>query len=159
MFNKIKSFIKPKKIKVKVKPPRKITTKNIGGGKKIVSSKPKPRRQTGGKRGPTKTEKVALGTAGAGAIGSITINKMLRDRRDARADDSKTSATPKRKPKKSLAQGTSEKGRGKVGTKRNVLKRGNKFGGSGVVRNQGKAVKTGKGTAAYKKMMEKRKNK
>ena len=51
-----------------------------------------------------------------------------------------------------------EAGRGKAGPKRNVLKRGSKFGGSGVVKNQGKAVKTGKGTAAYKRMMEKRKN-
>jgi hypothetical protein len=48
-----------------------------------------------------------------------------------------------------------ESGRGKAGPKRNVVK-----GGGGVVRSKdGKAVKTGKGTAAYKRMMERRKNK
>ena len=43
---------------------------------------------------------------------------------------------------------------GKVGPKRNVIKTK-----SGILRDKsGKAVKTGKGTAAYKRMMEKRKN-
>tara|TARA_R110000803_G_scaffold7601_1_gene24498 strand:- start:1359 stop:1811 length:453 start_codon:yes stop_codon:yes gene_type:complete len=133
MFNKIKSFIKPKKIKVKVKPSRKVITKNIGGGKKIVSSKPKPRRQTGGKRGPTKTEKAALVVGGAGALTTLTINKMLRDRRDARADEGKTSATPKRKPKK---QGMSEKGRGR-GAKPSKI----------VTDKKGKAVRDKRGNA------------
>mgnify|MGYP003671004115 CR=1 FL=1 len=54
--------------------------------------------------------------------------------------------TPKKKP---LAQGTSEKGRGKAGTKRNVLKRGNKFGGSGV--EPSKIVTDKKGNAVRSK--------
>ena len=148
MLKKIKSFIKPKKIKVKVKPPRKITTKNIGGGKKIVSSKPKPRRQTGGKRGPTKTEKGALVVGGTGAIATLAINKKLRDRKNARADDSKTPATPKGKPKK---LGMNEKGRGKVGSPRKVVKdkRGN------VVRSKdGKAVTFGGANKGGKKSRE-----
>ena len=133
MFNKIKSFIKPKKIKVKVKPSRKVITKNIGGGKKIVSSKPKPRRQTGGKRGPTKTEKGALVVGGTGAIATLAINKKLRDRKNARADEGKTSATPKRKPKK---QGMSEKGRGR-GAKPSKI----------VTDKKGKAVRDKRGNA------------
>ena len=144
----IKKITKTKGPKPKLK--RTTTTKNIGGGKKIVSSKADKAVNIG---------KKIVGPALVGGAITIAVNKKLRDRRDARAADRKTPATPKRKPKKPLAQGTSEKGRGKAGTKRNVLKRGNKFGGSGVVRNQGKAVKTGKDTAAYKKMMEKRKNK
>ena len=47
-----------------------------------------------------------------------------------------------------------EAGRGKAGPKRNAVK-----GGGGIVKNQSKAVTSGKGTAAYKRMMERRKNK
>jgi len=46
-----------------------------------------------------------------------------------------------------------EAGRGKAGPKRNAVK-----GGGGIVKNQSKAVTSGKGTAAYKRMMERRKN-
>tara|TARA_R100000900_G_C3334561_1_gene164030 strand:+ start:164 stop:757 length:594 start_codon:yes stop_codon:yes gene_type:complete len=63
--------------------------------------------------------------------------------------------------RKSGGKGTSQaaafnkdKARGKVGPKRNVVKTS-----TGVLRGKdGKAVKFGKGTAAYKKMMERRNN-
>ena len=65
--------------------------------------------------------------------------------------------------RKSGGKGTSQaaafnrdKGRGKVGPKRSVLTDGK---GNVVRSKDGKAVKTGKGTAAYKRMMERRKNK
>lgn len=64
--------------------------------------------------------------------------------------------------RKSGGKGTSQaaafnrdKGRGKVGPKRSVLTDGK---GNVVRSKDGKAVKTGKGTAAYKRMMERRKN-
>jgi len=49
-----------------------------------------------------------------------------------------------------------EAGRGRANPKRNVLTDGK---GNVVRTKDGKAVKTGKGTSAYKRMMEKRKNK
>ena len=148
MVKKIKSFIKPKKIKPKLKPPRKITTKKIAGGKKIVSSKKAASNREAGRRGPTKTELGALVVGGAGAISTLAINKLLRNKRDARADDSKTSATPKRKPKK---QGMSEKGRGRSAKPSNIVtdKRG-----KAVRDKRGKAVTFGGTNKGGKKSRE-----
>jgi len=99
------------------------------------------------------------------------IEDRAKDRLDGKPMKNRTKKGPDMRARKSAMSDAQKKaggstgrdalreaGRGKAGPKRNVLKRGSKFGGSGVVKNQGKAVKTGKGTAAYKRMMEKRKN-
>ena len=131
----IKKITKGPKPKLK----RTTTTKNIGGGKKIVSSKADD---------AVKTGKKIVGPALVGGAITIAVNKKLRDRRDARAEDSKTSATPKRKPKK---QGMSEKGRGRGAKPSNIVtdKRG-----KAVRDKRGKAVTFGGANKGGKKSRE-----
>lgn len=131
----IKKITKGPKPKLK----RTTTTKNIGGGKKIVSSKADD---------AVKTGKKIVGPALVGGAITIAVNKKLRDRRDARAEDSKTSATPKRKPKK---QGMSEKGRGRSAKPSKIVtdKRG-----KAVRDKRGKAVTFGGANKGGKKSRE-----
>jgi len=133
----IKKITKTKGPKPKLK--RTTTTKNIGGGKKIVSSKADD---------AVKTGKKIVGPALVGGAITIAVNKKLRDRRDARAEDSKTSATPKRKPKK---QGMSEKGRGRSAKPSKIVtdKRG-----KAVRDKRGKAVTFGGANKGGKKSRE-----
>ena len=96
--------------------------------------------------------------------------KIIEDRAKARLDGkpmkNRTKKGPDMRARKSAMSDAQKKaggstgrdaireaGRGKAGTKRNAVK-----GGGGIVKNQGKAVTGGKGTAAYKRMMERRKN-
>ena len=94
------------------------------------------------------------------------IEDRAKDRLDGKPMKNRTKKGPDMRARKSAMSDAQKKaggstgrdalreaGRGKAGPKRNAVK-----GGGGIVKNQSKAVTSGKGTAAYKRMMERRKN-
>jgi len=125
---------------------RKIIKKNIGKGKKIISSKPKV---------PTKGQKIALGTGlgGAAVVGGIN-RKLTGDKKAGATPPAKGPAsqgpTPKPKPKKLPAARDTAKARPTV--KKSKIVRDKK--GKAVRTKDGKAVKFGGANKGGKKSRE-----
>ena len=128
---------------------RKIIKKNIGKGKKMVSSRPKV---------PTKGQIAAAVVGGTGALTLQGLKKLRGDKKAGAAPPAKGPAsqgpTPKPKPKKLPDARDAAKARPTV--KKSKIVRDKK--GKAVRDKKGKAIKYGKGTKAYERMMEKRKN-